>query len=781
MRWFDPPAVKVSASVRSFVGGHPLIAELLARRGVTTVDAARAFLDVAAYVPAPPTDFPNLERAAERLELAIRRKEKICVWGDFDVDGQTSTSLLVESLRALGARVCYHIPVRAVESHGVRLPWIKDVLAQDVQLLVTCDTGVDAHEALNYAQSVGVPVIVTDHHELPQELPPAYAIINPHLLPAHHPLATLPGVGVVYELMAYLFRRAGLADEAARFLDLVALGIVADVAEQVADARYLLQRGLEVLRHTPRVGLLELARIAEIDLSQLTEENIAFGIAPRLNALGRLSDANSSVEFFTTADVTRARILASQLESLNARRRLLCDQVEQAALELIEKDPALLEHAALVLAHSDWPAGVIGIVASRLVERYDRPVLLLTTPPDGPAHGSARSVEGCHITAAIATQRDLLVGFGGHAMAAGVALPAEHIPAFRRGLSQAVAAQLAESTVVRGVQLDGYLPLGDLTLSLAEDLARLSPFGAGNPAPLLATRDLQIVGSPRKSRDGKHLWVVVRDPSGDEREVVWWQWNGAPLPPGRFDLAYSLGINVWRGERKLQITWQAFRQAETESVPLRPPLPEIVDYRREPHPRTLLRPLLVEAGVQVWREGPSAEVDGLLRHELTPTGTLVVWTAPPGPAEWQSVLARCAPQRVYLFGVQPTLDRPAAFLRYLAGLIKHALRVYEGRVDPAILAALTAQREATVRRGVEWLAARGYVQLLDASEHELRLRAGGQRDEAAAARLMEQVFYHLEETAAYRRYFRRAGAAVLCATPTLAAPGGVKSPPLAAG
>ncbi len=764
MRWFDPPAVTVSPDVQTLVGGHPLVAELLARRGVTTVGAARAFLDPTAYTPAPATDFPGLEQATERLEHAIRQGEKICVWGDFDVDGQTSTSLLVESLRALGAHVCHHIPLRATESHGMRLPWLKDVLAQDVQLLLTCDTGVDAHEAINYAQSVGVPVIVTDHHELPTELPPAHAIINPHLLPAHHPLATLPGVGVAYKLMEHLYQRAGRAHEITQFLDLVALGIVADVAEQVADARYLLQLGLDTLRHTQRLGLLELSRLAGIDLSQLTEENIAFGIAPRLNALGRLADANSCVEFFTTHNATRARILASQLESLNARRRLLCDQVEQSALAMIAQDPALLDYAALVLGHPHWPGGVIGIVASRLVEKYERPVVLLATPSDGPAHGSARSVTGCHITAAIASQRDLLNGFGGHAMAAGLSLPAEHIPAFRRGLSKAVADQLAEAAITPGLQLDGYLPLDSLTLPLAEDLARLAPFGAGNPPPLLATRDLTLVGQPRRSRDGKHLWLIVRDSSEEERQVVWWQWNDAPLPQGRFDLAYTISVNTWRGQRQLQITWQSFRQAD-ESPPVLLDLPETIDYRREPHPRTLLRPLLTLDGVQVWREGPTPGIDGLLRHELTPAETLVVWTAPPGPAEWQAALKQCAPQRVYLFGVTPPLTSSEEFLRYLAGLAKHALRVYEGQVDPALFAALTAQREITVRLGLAWLAARGYVQLHETAG-TLRLTAGGQADKAAAAQLAEQIRYQLEEAAAYRRYFRRAGASVLCAKPT---------------
>ncbi len=270
------------------------MAQTLVRRGVTTPAAAVAFLDPDAYMPAPPDALPGMPRAVSRLWRAVRGGEPICVWGDFDVDGQTATALLVGTLADLGAHVTYHVPVRENESHGVNLPNLKRVIAEGARLILTCDTGIAAHEAVSYARSQGVDVIVTDHHSLPAVLPDAAAVVNPKLLPGDHPLADLPGVGVAYKVAEALYERARRTNEAARGLDLVALGIVADVAIQRRDTRYLLQRGLAALRATSgaqRLGLRALMETAELDPAWLSEEHIGFVLGPRLNAAGRLADA----------------------------------------------------------------------------------------------------------------------------------------------------------------------------------------------------------------------------------------------------------------------------------------------------------------------------------------------------------------------------------------------------------------------------------------------------------------------------------------------------------
>jgi len=735
------------------------VTQTLARRGFTEVEAARAFLDPDCYQPAPPSDLPNSIRAAERLEKAIRKGETICVWGDFDVDGQTATTLLVSTLRDLGAAVQYHIPNRHTESHGVNLPVLKHLIAEGVNLVLTCDTGVTAHEAIAYAQARGMDVVVTDHHDLPPDLPQAYAVMNPKMLPLEHPLRELPGVGCAYKLAEALYSRARRPEGVEQYLDLVALGIVADIAVQTADTRYLLQRGLQALRHTERLGLQVVMEIAELNPDWLTEEHISFILAPRLNALGRLADANVGVELLTTKDLACARILATELEGLNARRKLLCDQVTQGAQAQIDRHPSLLDYGALVLTHPAWPAGVVGIVASRLVERYGRPAVLIATPPGELGRGSARSVEGCNITAAIAASGEMLASFGGHPMAAGLAIDPERIPEFRRSLSRTVLDMLGEVEEEATLQIDGYLSLSDLSLGLVEQLERLAPFGAGNPPPILASRGLLLKSHSPVGRTGEHLRLIVEDEEGTPQEVIWWQGAGWPLPEGRFDLAYVVRTSDYRGERDVQVEWVEARSIEAPVVTLRPePRPvEVVDYRREPNPRRLLEHLRVQEDAQVWSEARAkAEVAGQDRYGLDPSKALVIWTTPPGPGELQAVLEKVSPERVYLFGIDPGLDHPEKFLKRLAGLAKRALNRSEGHASISTLAAATAQREATVRVGIAWLAAYGHLAVLDEDGDEVILAVGSQTVSPDLPSVATELKALLAETAAYRAHFARA-------------------------
>jgi single-stranded-DNA-specific exonuclease len=770
--WVEPAQVTIPAALQAQVGGHPLVARTLVRRGIDDPEAARAFLDPDAYRPASADEMPGVVQAADRLEQAIRRGERICVWGDFDVDGQTATTLLVSALRALGAQLSSHIPVRAQESHGVNLPVLKQILQpQDgpgAELLLTCDTGIRAHAAVEYAREQGVDVIISDHHELPAELPSALAIVNPRLLPETHPLATLPGVGVAYMLAQELYRRQGRQAELEDTLDLVALGIVADVALQRGDARYLLQRGLKVLQQNNRLGMQALLELADLAPARLTEEHIGFVIAPRLNALGRLGDANPVVEFFTTQDLTQARVLAQQLHGVNARRKLLTEQVFQGALAQIERDPSLLEHAALVLAHPNWHAGVIGIVASRLVERYNRPVVLISAPPQGIGRGSARSIAGVNITAAIKQQAHLLERFGGHAMAAGLAIQPQHIEAFRRGLSRAVSEALGEAAPKPSLELDGYLPLSDLSLDLVTDLERLAPFGAGNPALVLVSGNLLLKNQAAIGRDQEHLKLVVEDERGESHQVIWWQGAAAqdlvPLPRGRFDLAYTARSSTFGGQREIQIEWVDARPIEVPPVAVESqPAPiQVQDYRSERHPLPVLEQLRKQAQVQVWCEGEAVhKLGGRQRHELQPGRDLVIWTTPPGPHELSQVLQAVHPQRVYLFAVNPGMDQVGPFLKRLAGLVKYAMQSSQGQVTLQELAAATAQRPVAVRMGLHWLQARGFVHLEGTNGEVFRLSpAEGQVsvDPASIAVRLEAL---LQESAAFRSYFKQAGAQAL--------------------
>jgi single-stranded-DNA-specific exonuclease len=761
--WIEPQDTALPEGFQEALGGHPLVAQTLARRGISSPTTARAFLDPRHYQPTPASDLPGLPVATERLRRAIRQGQRVCVWGDFDVDGQTATTILVSTLRDLGASVTFHIPHREREGHGIRRSVLRGLIAEGMDLLLTCDTGITALEAIEAARAEGVDVIITDHHELPPDLPEAVAVVNPKLLPDGHPLRELPGAGVAYKLAEALYAAYGRDEDAARHLDLVALGIVADVAIQRADVRYLLQCGLKALRHTERLGLQEMMALAEVTCQWLTEEHIGFALAPRLNALGRLADAQVAVELLTTRDRTRARILAAELEGLNAQRRLLVKQVMQGALAQIERNPALLDSAALVLAHPSWPGGVIGIVAGRLAERFNRPTVLLATPPDEAARGSARSVEGCNITAALAAHSELLQRFGGHPQAAGLTIEQEGIPQFRQALSATV--QQMRGEVREPVQhIDAVVRLKDLSLDLVQEIERLAPFGPGNPPLVLMTRRVVVLSSATVGRTEEHRIITVEDEGGISQRAIWWQGADWPVPEGRFDLAYAVRASDYRGQRDVQVEWIDARPAGEPAVTVQAAraAPKVVDYRRMADPQRVLARLRAEVDVLVWAEATArVQVSGADRRELEPSAALAIWTTPPGPDELRAALTTAAPQTVYLFGIDPGLDDAQVLLGRLAGLVKRAIHAAEGRVSLSTLAAATAQRVAVVRLGLAWLQAGGAVAILAEEGDELLVGDGHASGSGDAGVIMTRLTTMLRENAAYRTYFARADAETL--------------------
>jgi single-stranded-DNA-specific exonuclease len=762
--WLEPSPVIASDELRAAVGGHPLVAEILVRRGFTSPTSALAFLDPDRYSPSSPEALPDILIAAQRLRDAIKRGERIAVWGDFDVDGQTATALLVSALRDAGADVAYYIPNRLTESHGIRIEPLDRLLAQGVHVLLTCDTGIAAHEAINYARVRGVSVIVTDHHELPDELPQADALVNPMRLPPGHPLRQLPGVGVAFKLVQQMGLSPAAADgtEWGPYLDLVALGIVADVAEQTGDTRYLLQLGLERLRRPQRIGLRTIFETAHMDPTRLSAEHIGFGLGPRLNALGRLGNANLAVELFTTNDWGRARILAAQLEGLNNQRRLISEQIYGAAQEQITRDPSLLDASVLVLENPHWHGGVIGPVAGRLAEQYARPVVLMVTPPGQAGRGSVRSVPGCDINLALRDARvsQLLIGFGGHPGAAGLSITPENIPAFRRALSRAVDAIWDRHAALVGTRVDAYVGLDELSIELARELERLAPFGQGNPAIHLACRNLTIAGRRTFGRNGEHREVTVQDESGTTRKLTWWRGAEQEPPEGLFDLACALKSTDYMGRPVLEIEWIDARLIEMPSVQVAAPEPqiEVLDWRDAADGHQRVAALVARGDVQVWAEG--GMVEGIAehgRHALARAKTLVVWTAPPGPRELDAVLATVSPHVVALCGVTSVEDSMGPFLRRLAGLLKHDLRRRQGQVYLPALAAACGQRLATVRKGIEWLAARGQI-LIQTWDGDGLTIAQGAGEKQAAPELEAELRVLLSETAAYRAYFRRTDA-----------------------
>lgn len=759
--WINPPTIPIPPGLQQALGEHPLLLQALVQRGLSDPAAARAFLDPQAYTPVPPAELPGLSAIADRLERAIHSSQTIAVWGDFDVDGQTATTILVEGLRGLGAKVIYHIPLREHESHGVNVPGLQQLAQAGADLFLTCDTGISAHEAAQWARTQDLDFLITDHHDPPPELPPASAITNPKFLPADHPLASLPGAGVAFKLIEELYHRAGRMDELPAFYDLAALGIIADVAALRGETRFLAQRGIKALRETRRMGLRLLFTNAEINPQMLTEEHISFGIAPRLNAVGRLGDANPMVEFLTTQDEQLARQLAFQIEGYNEQRKRLTEDVFQGALYQLEHNRSLLDEAVLVLYHPDWHPGVLGIVASRLVERFGKPAILLSGKAEQGARGSARSIEGIHITQAIAAQAEMLGGFGGHPMAAGLSIPpaadlSDQIGRFRKALSYTIQNQEDLPSLEPRLEISAYLPLNQVDWELAFALEKLAPFGAGNPPPVFAAQDIRLQFATPIGRLGEHLLMTVEDEQDNTYRLIWWQGAGWPLPQGVFDLAYRLRASSYNGEAQIQFEWVDFRQSSDATALSAITALSIHDYRRCADPLRQLEELRLEhPSLQVWAEAAERmRVQGQDRAELQPAEALVIWSIPPGYSELRKAVERVSPRLIYLFAVDPQTDDPQQFLERLQGLLKSLIQRRAGQTEWVWLAAATAQREICVKLGLEWLASGGWITFQEQNAHKLLVAKGAGNKQPPNEELYRQLCRHLSESAAYRTFYR---------------------------
>lgn len=750
-RWLDPEFTTVPDDLQQAVGGHPVVAQRLVRQGITTPQAAERFLAPAAYVPASPYDLPDMDRAVTRIRRAIAQQEAILVWGDFDVDGQTSTALLVSALRDLGARVTYHIPNRFTEGHGIHMSTLTALIKDGVDLLLTCDTGISAHSSVHLAHMHRVDVVITDHHVLPFLLPEAEAVVNPMRLPEGHAMRELSGVGTAYQLVRALY-----GDQPSdHLLDLVALGLVADVMVQIDDTRYWIQRGLDVLRNSPRPGIQAMLERAEINPADLTESDLGFSLAPRLNALGRLGDANPAVELLTTSDKAIITERVNELEGLNQKRRFLTNQVYAGAKQKIEDDPSLLKYAALVIAGEGWHTGVVGIVASRLAEEYNSPVVLLSEN-DGLLSGSARSIAGFNIIEAITAQSALLKTYGGHNMAAGLSLLSGNLFEFRRGLSGYIREALGTTEVEPQLTIDAYVDFPEVNLPFAEDIARLAPFGNGNAPLTLATRNLHVKTRRTLGSRGDHLDLRLADDDGNEQRVIWWFGDMNAIPDTKFDLAYTVRPNVFNGKREALIEWLDARISESELAFESKPTLTVLDYRHEVDPLSRLAQIQADyPDALVWREG-TADVTGFDRFHLQEAQTLIVWSAPPDPFIWNAALTIVQPQTLIVFGQHVPFESPKDLLAQVGGLLKYAFSHKGGMITASELAALTGQTDQMIRACLKWFNAHTEFLVKPFSEDQYQVT-----DNHAPARTpdnmhAERVQAIAKETKEYRRYWRTA-------------------------
>lgn len=527
------------------LGLEASVANLVYQRGIQTEEALRDFLEPSLDQLHDPYELHDMDKTVTRIRQAIENYEQILIYGDYDADGMTSASIVKEALEQLGAECQVYLPNRFTDGYGPNASVYKYFIEnQGISLIVTVDNGVAGHEAIELAQSMGVDVIVTDHHSMPEVLPDAYAIIHPEHPEADYPFKHLAGCGVAFKLATAL-----LEEVQVELLDLVAIGTIADMVSLTGENRILVKYGLSVLKNTQRIGLQELFKIAGIQENEVDEETVGFQIAPRLNALGRLDDPNPAIELLTGFDEEEARDIALMINQKNEERKEIVQKIYDEAKTMVD-----LNKPVQVLAGEGWNPGVLGIVAGRLLEELHQPVIVLNIENDL-AKGSARSIEAVDIFEALDPHRDLFVAFGGHAGAAGMTLEASKLEA----LSQVLVAYIEDNQVDLSTKnelfLDEELSLPDLTLEPLKNFEKLAPFGMDNKKPVFYLKDFKVENAHTMGAGNTHLKLKISQADAVFEVVAFGLGNLATefSQTKNLELAVTLSVNKWNGQTSLQL------------------------------------------------------------------------------------------------------------------------------------------------------------------------------------------------------------------------------------
>jgi single-stranded-DNA-specific exonuclease len=551
------------------VGVSPIVAQLLINRKINDPQLARKFLGCPLGDLHEPELLPGLEAAIDRILAAIRRGDRICIYGDYDVDGVTGTAILATCLKHLGVEVDYHIPHRVEEGYGLSSDTLRKLAAARIRMVVTVDCGISSLAEAVVARELGLELIVTDHHEPKATLPCADVLIHPRLPlgAATYPFDGLCGAGVAFKLAWGLAKKhcggskvsPALREFLLDAIVLAAMGTVADVVPLFGENRILVRHGLVRMRKQPTRGLASLLRFAKLDeKSALMASDIGFGLAPRINAAGRLAAAKMAVELLMTHSAERADIIAGELERHNADRQQMEKRMLGEARAMAAGAPI---PAAIVLAHRNWHPGLLGIVASRLVDEYARPALMISLQNDALAQGSGRSITGFPLHLALQECTEHLVGHGGHAVAAGFRLLPDRLDRFRDRFCEVAQRQLGDAPPRGELKIDAEVPLLSLTSNLMMTLEQMEPFGSGNPAPVLLADDLQVVGEPKVVKE-RHLSFRVQQQSKVVKAIGFnFVDRAAELmsQQGRCCLAFTPKLNEWNGFKSTEIEVKDFQ------------------------------------------------------------------------------------------------------------------------------------------------------------------------------------------------------------------------------
>jgi single-stranded-DNA-specific exonuclease len=541
------------------IGVDPIVARLLCQRGLGDPELATRFLNPCLEHLHDPMGLADMAIAVDRIFAAIARREKIAIHGDYDVDGITSTVILRRALEMLGGDVIHFIPERLKDGYGLQPVAVERLQAEGVALIVSVDCGIRGADAARRARELGVDLIVTDHHEPDAELPPALAVINPKRRDCTYPDKNLAGVGVALKLVQALLRRAGRENVLPGFIKVAAIGTLADVVPLVGENRVIAKLGLDLLTKGPhKVGLRALIDVCGLSGKTIDSFHISFMLAPRVNAAGRMSSPDIATRLFLASDEAlgeEVRLLAQQLDGENVRRQEEEAEIVAAAKKIVTTDPDIGARTVLVVAGEGWHRGVIGIVASKLVDAFHRPAIVLSVE-NGIAQGSCRSISGFDMLGALERCAHLLIRFGGHRQAAGLTLDASRLRELRAAVNDVADETLGPDDLMPRLHVDADLTFRRITGGVAAGVAALAPFGAGNPRPVFAARGVEIVDGPRKLKE-RHLKMALKQDGRIFRAVAWRAAERHEFlteHKAALDVAFSLEQNQYNGETYVELT-----------------------------------------------------------------------------------------------------------------------------------------------------------------------------------------------------------------------------------
>jgi len=792
-KWLIKEQREITKEFLDIAYGSEIIAKLLLNRNITSPEAAKAYLNPDFYKESRPEEIPNLVKAKDRILEAINKNEKITIFGDYDVDGVTSTACLLTTLEQFTDKIDFYIPSRLTEGYGLNSEAVKTMAKKHkTKLLITCDCGITNHKEVELANELGLDVIVTDHHSLPEILPPAHAVLNPKLLPADHKLHWLPGVGVAYKLAEAILEEQTLhviarSCEAATkqspkrdtvgeiassgsspprndviskedLLDLVALGMIADLAPLVDENRYLVQIGLKKLAKTKKVGLQELLKMCGLNpqSSILNPDHVGFGIAPRINAVGRLTDAARAVKLLTTDNLLEAVQIACELEAQNKERQLICEETLKEALVLVAEQVDRKKDKCIVLAKENWHHGVIGIVASRVVEKFHLPTILIAIDNEqNIARGSGRSVEQLNIVEALISNSTHLEKFGGHKAACGLSIKPEKINSFIFDFKNFVSEKLANETLEAIIKIDSELSLNDLNLDLIEKIYRLSPFGLGNPLPVFRSNEVEIIGVRSIGKNGQHLKLQLRGKSSSRHceeglspdeaisqtfsrsgdcfgtkasrndartfeALIWSPDNNIKFNTGdKINIVYTPKLNHFNGETSIQLEikdWQIAKGRE-QRIKDKEQIIEIYDFRGKTEEclNLFLKPLNPQSSILNPVFFAETEQKNYLplrtnsRNNISKAKALVFLETPPDEFTFTNIIKSSNAEAVYFCFTQSSILNPQSLLKNLTGLLKYTVSNKDSTVTETELQTALGINKTALAFALETLVKIGFL------------------------------------------------------------------------